>query len=394
VKETLWLAVAALAVVLVGVLRFVVRGGRDLGTPTQRTAYDTLHTANLAAPPLRAGLTRDSAGRAIGALRRVLGTRAAALAGVDGVLAADGVDDLHIDLLTPVMAQVMSSGRARAVAVGELGCEGVATCRLRAGVVVPLEVDGAVVGALAALDETASAGLLRLVGEVARFVSTQVALAELDASRRRAAQAELRFLRAQISPHFVYNALTAIESFVRTDPARARELLVGFADFIRYSFRGQGQFASLAEELRLVDTYLDLERARFGDRLSVTLRVAPEALGVQVPVLILQPLIENAIRHGLEGSDRAGRVQITIQDADSEVLVTVEDDGIGMVPADLRQLLEDRDTETSGVGLRNVDERLRAVYGEAYGLVVETGVGAGTEVSLRVPKSRPGARSS
>ncbi|HVB26845.1 MAG TPA: histidine kinase, partial [Mycobacteriales bacterium] len=372
--------------------RFVVRGGRDLGTPAQRTTYDTLHTANLAAPALRTGLTHDSADRAIGALRRVLGTRAAALADVDGVLAADGLDDEHATLLTPVMVQVLHSGQARAVAASELGCEQGAACRLRAGVVVPLEVDGAVIGTLAALDETAPAGLLRLVGEVARFVSTQLALAELDASRRRAAQAELRFLRAQISPHFVYNALTAIESFVRSDPDRARELLVEFADFIRYSFRGHGQFASMAEELRLVDTYLDLERARFGNRLSVTLRVAPEALGVHLPVLILQPLVENAIRHGLEGTDRPGLVEITIQDEDSVVLITVEDDGAGMEPAGLRQLLEGEATDAPGVGLRNVDERLRAVYGDDYGLVVETAVGAGTKVSLRVPKSRPGGR--
>src|SRR5439155_24690561 len=178
----------------------------------------------------------------------------------------------------------------------------------------------------------------------------------------------LRFLRAQISPHFVYNALTAIESYVRSDSERARELLLGFADFIRYSFRSRGQYATLAEELRLVETYLELERARFGDRLSVTLRVAPEVLHVVVPCLVLQPLVENAVRHGLEHKGGGGRLTIDAVDADAEAVVTVEDDGVGMDPDRLRRQLADRSTG-DGVGLRNVDERLRTVYGPEHGLV-------------------------
>ena len=185
---------------------------------------------------------------------------------------------------------------------------------MRAGVAVPIAVDGALVGALAALGPSADAALMRTAGEVARFVSTQLALAELDASRTRTVQAQLNFLRAQISPHFIYNALTAIESYVRSDPERARDLLVGFAEFIRWTFREHSQYATLAEELRFVDTYLELERARFGDRLAVSLRVAPEVLPVRVPSLVLQPLVENAVRHGLERVNGTARLQISAED--------------------------------------------------------------------------------
>ena len=198
---------------------------------------------------------------------------------------------------------------------------------------------------------------------MAQFVSTQLELAELDRSRQRAVQAELRFLRAQISPHFIYNALTAIESFVRTDPDRARELLVEFADFTRYSFRSHGQFVTMAEELRLVDTYLDLERARFGDRLEVTLRVAPEVLSVMLPSLVLQPMVENAVRHGLEPSARPGHLEITVIDADSDAEVSVEDNGVGADPGQIRRALAGTNDE-DGVGLHNVDERLRTVFGD------------------------------
>ena len=119
---------------------------------------------------------------------------------------------------------------------------------------------------------------MRAAEEVARWVSGQLELAELDASRTRLMEAEVRALRAQISPHFVYNSLTAIASFVRTDPERARELLLEFADFTRYSFRRHGEFTTLAEELRSIERYLVLEMARFGDRLDVKLRIAPEVL--------------------------------------------------------------------------------------------------------------------
>ncbi len=156
-------------------------------------------------------------------------------------------------------------------------------------------------------------GLLRArpacSGSAERWPSSSPPSSSWPSSTARAARAvqfELRFLRAQISPHFIYNALTAIESFVRSDPDRARELLVEFADFIRYSFRSHGQFVTMAEELRLVDTYLDLERARFGDRLEVTLRVAPEVLSVMLPPFVLQPLVENAVHHGLEPSGQTG----------------------------------------------------------------------------------------
>jgi two-component system LytT family sensor kinase len=126
----------------------------------------------------------------------------------------------------------------------------------------------------------------------------------------------------------VYNALTAIESFVRSDPERARDLLVGFAEFIRWSFREHSQYATLAEELRFVDTYLELERARFGDRLAVSLRVAPEVLPVRVPSLVLQPLVENAVRHGLERLTGTARLQISAEDGGHEAIVTVEDHGV------------------------------------------------------------------
>ncbi|WP_043638477.1 sensor histidine kinase [Nonomuraea candida] len=345
---------------------------------TDDATFTTLHTAAMAAPALRAGLDRDSARKAVRHLHALLGTSAVAITSTEAALAWDG--PCTDDVLTYARA-TLAAGRAQVFPGERHGAE-------LGAVVVPLTVDGTVVGALAAFDGQVSAALVRTVTEVGRWVSGQLELAELDSSRRRALEAEMRALRAQISPHFVYNALTTIASFVRTDPKRARELLLDFADFSRYALRRADDFTTLADELTCVDRYLLLERARFGDKLRFSMQVAPEVLPVPVPFLCLQPLVENAIKHGMRGRGGPGEVRVVVRDAGPEAHITVEDDGAGMDPECARRLLdEDPAREGNGIGLANVDLRLRQIYGDGYGLVVETALGAGTKVRLRVPKT-------
>jgi len=384
------LALAALAiVVLVGLAVWSRRRNRrDLGTPADRATFATLHTASLASPPLRAGLTTPSAERAIRHLRTLLGTTAVALTDGQQVLAWDGSGNHHAEQVVELAQATLTSGQTHAY---DVGCSR-ERCQLRGGVIAPLVVEDRVVGTVAALTGSTSASLVRATTEVARWVSGQLELAELDKSRTALMEAEVRALRAQISPHFVYNSLTAIATFVRTDPERARELLVEFADFTRYSFRRHGDFTTLAEELRSIERYLVLEQARFGDRLVVTLRIAPEVLPVQLPFLTVQPLVENAVRHGLEGKAGVGHVSITAMDDRTDALITIEDDGVGEDPMRMRRALAGEAGDDS-VGLANVDERLRTVYGDEYGLVVETAIDAGTKVLVRVPKFAPGVSS-
>ena len=260
---------------------------------------------------------------------------------------------------------------------------------MRTAVVSPLVVDERIVGTLAAFAPYPTAGLALAADETAQWVSGQLELAELDASRTLLMEAEVRALRAQISPHFIYNSLNAIASFVRTDPDRARSLLQEFADFTRYSFRKHGDFTTLAEELRSIERYLLLEQARFGDRLSVKLSIAPEVLPVAVPFLCIQPLVENAVRHGLEAAEGSGTITIQAHDRGQECVIEVEDDGAGEDPEKVRRALAG-DVSIDSIGLGNVDARLRTTYGDEYGLVVETAPGAGTKVTVRVPKFAPG----
>ncbi|WP_406504358.1 sensor histidine kinase [Streptomyces sp. NBC_00212] len=372
--------------------RRAARQGRtsDVGTPVEHATFETLHTASLAAPPLRAGLTSEAARKSARGLRSLLGTDALCLTDRDTILTWDGAGEQHHS--AHVMDQVralLDTGRDKAFA---LSCDDL-DCPLRWAVAVPLTVDHRVLGTLVAYAPRESAVLARAAGEVGRWVSVQLELAELDRSRTRLIEAEIKALRAQISPHFIFNSLAAIASFVRTDPDRARELLLEFADFTRYSFRRHGDFTTLADELHSIDQYLALVRARFGDRLSVTLQVAPEVLPVALPFLCLQPLVENAVKHGIEGAATAGRITISALDAGNEAEVVIEDDGAGMDPEQLRRILRGDGGPSGGIGLLNVDERLRQVYGDAYGLVIETGVGAGMKVTARIPKYRAGVHS-
>ncbi|NED08012.1 sensor histidine kinase [Streptomyces sp. SID6648] len=362
----------------------------DVGTPVEHATFETLHTASLAAPPLRAGLTEESARRAARRLRSLLGTDALCLTDRERVLVWDGTGHHHGKDVMEHLKVLLDNGRDTAF---DSGC-GDLDCPLRWAVAVPLTVENRVLGALVAYAPRESAVLARAAGEVARWVCVQLELAELDRSRTQLIEAEIKALRAQISPHFIFNSLAAIASFVRTDPEQARELLLEFADFTRYSFRRHGEFTTLADELHSIDQYLALVRARFGERLSVTLQVAPEVLPVALPFLCLQPLVENAVKHGLEGAVTRSRITISALDAGSEAEVVIEDDGTGMDPERLRQILRGEGGTSTGIGLLNVDERLRQVYGDDYGLVIETGVGAGMKITLRLPKYRAGVHGS
>ncbi|WP_433675279.1 sensor histidine kinase [Microbacterium gorillae] len=368
---------AALVIVLL-LTRRLARGSRDLGSEEERATYRTLHTARKAAADLRKSGATDLA-RAARHVRTLLGSRAVALVGPDGEIVFDGPAAGLAETARTIADQVAAAGRRQVYSRQRGSSED------GEAVGAPILVDGAVWGAVIAFADPVRAPLVRATGEVAEWFAGQLELGQLDSSRAALAEAELRALRAQISPHFIYNALTAIASYITTDPPRARELVLEFADFTRYSFRRHGEFTTLADELRAIHSYLELERARFGDRLTVRLRIAPETLTTVIPYLAVQPLVENAVKHGLEPGERGGRLTIASEDLGAHTEITVEDDGAGMDPERARALLSG--AESDHVGLRNVDLRLRRLYGD--GIVVETAVGAGTLVRIRVPRSQP-----
>jgi two-component system LytT family sensor kinase len=354
------------------------------GVEATRAALDAA-TATL--PHLRRGLRADTAGKSAGHLRALVRSSAVALCDRERVLAVDGAGGRQVRAGDPVAGLVAEGRDDRVHVEPALPGDG----PLRSAVVAPLVVQDERVGSLVALYADGPGPRLedaRVVDRVGRLVSAQLELSAVAEQEERLARAELRALRAQISPHFVYNALAAVAGYIHSQPEEARELLTEFAEFTRYAFRGERPYVTLADELHYVEKYLRLEQARFGDRLGVRVEVAPEVLSAVVPVLSVQPLVENAVRHGVE---RAGAAQVTIlgRDQGVDVELRVADDGPGFDPARVEDVLGGR---AGGIGLSNVHARLRAAFGEPYGLEVVTGDGAGTTVVMTLPKFRAGVR--
>jgi len=195
-----------------------------------------------------------------------------------------------------------------------------------------------------------------------------------------AAQAELKALRAQINPHFLFNSLNTIASLISTNPPKAEEAVERLADIFRYALAASDrEFVTLRDELDFIDSYLEIEKARFGGRLKVSSDVSPEILGTPIPSLILQPLVENSIKHGFAENGEV-RIEISGYTDGASVKVEIEDEGRG-IPEEIR-----RGIYTNGTGLRNVNERLKKTYGDDYGLEIRGNKPYGTVAMVTIPK--------
>jgi two-component system LytT family sensor kinase len=192
--------------------------------------------------------------------------------------------------------------------------------------------------------------------------------------------ARVEALANQINPHFLFNTLTSISSLIRSKPETARMLIVKLSGLLRRLLRSQEHFVTLREELAAVDEYLDIERVRFGPTLVIDKDIDEDSLDVLVPSMILQPLVENSIKHGLSRKVGQGRILIRSRRQAGHAVIEIADDGVGM-PAERLE-----STETHGIGLRNVNERLRVIYGANYELKIHSVPGQGTSARIEIPE--------
>jgi two-component system, LytTR family, sensor kinase len=374
-----------IAAIVLAVWR-AMRAPSTAGIP-EAAMQAALHAATTTLPHLRKGLTARNAERAVPNLRALTGAAAIALADTRAVLAIDGEGRDQVrpgDLLSRLLER---AGDNRLHIVPRLVSSD-PTCPLRSAVLAPLLAQGKRIGTLIAFYRTVgrpSHHELRVVQEAASLVSAQVELSLVAEQEERVAQAELRALRAQISPHFIYNALAAVAGDIHARPEEARDLLIDFAEFTRYLFRDGRSYVTLGEEIEHVERYLRLEQARFRDSLHVTVDVPAETRGAVVPAMSLQPLVENAVRHGVERRAGLGRVVISARIIGGDVELRVSDDGVGIEPERLEAVLAGAG---GGIGVSNVDARLRATFGERYALRIESDLGEGTTAVMTVPNLR------
>ena len=389
--------------VVVGLIAttLLIRRNKSFGQGQEEATFETLQLANRTLPYLRQGLNRLTAEKTAALIYDYTGAAAVAIATADTTLAFVGSGTPQEGDTLPISfglcKEVMRQGRTRVGQTkNDLGAAYLTPGGLlKAVVATPLKLQKHTVACLCLFYNEQSpltAGKIKIASGLAQLMSTQMELSELDRKTERLAKAELQALQSQISPHFVYNTLNTIASFIRTRPETARELIVQFADFTRRTFKKHGEFSTFAEELEYVHLYLAFEKARFGDRLTAIYRIEPEVLPTVVPVLILQPLVENAVRHGVGKKVGNGKVTITAEDAGEECLITVADDGIGMTPEELADSLKRRTGTQYGVGLNNVNERLKSIYGFDHELQIESRPNEGTRITFRLPKFLPGIK--
>jgi two-component system, LytTR family, sensor kinase len=192
--------------------------------------------------------------------------------------------------------------------------------------------------------------------------------------------ARVEALASQINPHFLFNTLTSISSLIRSNPETARMLIVKLSGLLRRLLRSQEHFVTLREELEAIDEYLDIETVRFGPRLSIEKAIDPASLDIVVPSMLLQPLIENSIKHGLSPKIGEGRITIRSVRENGHAIIDVIDNGVGVGPAHVERV------KAGGIGLRNVNERLRVIYGANYQLQLDSVPGQGTCARIVIPE--------
>jgi two-component system sensor histidine kinase LytS len=347
-----------------------------------------------ALPHLRGGLRPESARYTARLLFERLGLDAAAvISSSDGILGYIGAgSDHHIEglpNLTELTRRTLASGKPYTSSHrSEIGCP-VTDCPITAVTIAPFIVRSHVVGALklyrTGRDMTERDA--RIAVGIANVFSVYLEVAELDNHAARIAQAELEALRAQISPHFLFNTLTTIAALTRVDPIRAHDLIVDFAEYFRETLAQHGEFVTLDDELGTVERYLRFERARFGGALAVALDIAPRTRTTLVPVLCVQPLVENAIVHGVAARNGRGNVTIRAVQAGAGVELSVIDDGVGIASDRLDGLLARGYGTGLGMGLNNVHLRLIGAFGAGSGLRIASTPGAGTTVAFYVPSA-------
>lgn len=401
VKPALWLVIAVLllasAVATFLAVEYIQKHKVIKIKLDEHPIDPTLQIANETLPYLRRGLNEETAYKTAEIILKLSDVSAVAITDRERVLAYIGECSDHHKAGGPIITHATK----QAVETGELiiikDKKGLQcpekNCTLQSAAIAPLICQGEVAGTVK-LYQTSQGDLqpsvVKLALAVAQLLGLQMELAELDRQAQLVTKAELDALHAQINPHFLFNTLNTIITYTRTDPDTARKLLIRLASFFRQTLKRHGHFNTLREEIEYVNTYLILEKARFREKLRIQRNIDPALLDFKVPVLTLQPLVENAVKHGIQPKMSPGTVQISANLVDGEMIFIIKDDGVGIDGERLPKILLPGFGSGNGVGLSNVNERLKSLYGEEYGLKIESQTDQGTKVYVRIPLNEEG----
>ncbi len=338
---------------------------------------------------LHGGLDETTAKRACDVLLPLASASSAAIYGKDGLLGISGCADVWEEFGDPVPTSEAEAGfecGAKFMVCSETTENVAFPTRLKACIVSPLTVQDQLVGMLKLYyPRHSDIGEYQqvLAAGFAVLISNQLGLAELDIKTELATKMELRALQAQINPHFLFNTINTIASFIRTDPRQARVLLREFAIFYRKILEGSQDLITIDLELTQTMRYLGFERARFGsERIQLTSYVEPGLDDLQVPAFIVQPIVENAVGHAMRPDGEPLHIDISVRRSGGDVVISVADDGVGMESTKTATAVKKGSSPGAGIALKNVDDRLRSCFGEGSGIHIESELDVGTTVYL------------
>ncbi len=348
----------------------------------------TLNIATKTLPYLRMGFNTETSKEAARIIYEMTSLAAVSITDENKILAYVGTGSENIIPgemdISSITRNVIETGKYKVTKkVKEI--EYRTKTELSSGVIVPLKERDKVVGTLKVF-RNGKRGItdhdVQLVLGLARLFSMQIELGMVEYQRKLVAKAELKALQAQINPHFLFNALNTIASFIRTNPDSARNLIFNLCDYIRQNMQISQDEIMLTKEIAHIKAYLAIERARFGDKIDVIFDI-DDKLDFKVPPLILQPIVENSVKHGMKGMNDGIKIRISVEAIEDYYNLLVEDNGIGIDKKIIEAIK--RDENGQSIGLVNVDKRLKGKYGSNYGLDIVSKKGKGTMISIRIP---------
>ena len=381
---------------LVQMLCMVVRNRERRASIQARKA---MTIANRTVSHLREGLNEASAQATAHIIHDETQVSAVAITDDRQLLAFVGAGaELHTvgqKICTRVTRRVLETGEANFVRGETAVGENVPHSLFKSAIVVPLKKSEHIIGTLKFYgDKKHSLNPIdfEIAVGLAELFSTQLELEEIQNKAQLLARAEIKRLQAQINPHFLFNSLNTIASFCRSNSHRARQLLLELSTYLRRNIQDKREYIPLRDELEQIKSYLAIEHARFGDRIRFEMTIEPLTEEWLVPPLIVQPLVENAVKHGLSGKEEGGKIWVHATRSNGDLQIRVKDDGMGMPPGVIDKVFaleEPMRVKTSGLGLWNVNQRLEHIYGPSYRMQISSEQHRGTMVTLRLPFIQP-----
>lgn len=359
-----------------------------------RSAVQAMRIIRSADQVLKNGLTDESAALLAKIIYQEFAPAAVSVTSPTKVLAYIGAgSDHHIkgSLIQTVTSKKVCRLHQPVVARTreELGCPNPA-CPLTGVIEAPLIVGEKFLGSIKLFKDNKQAILpyeIEFMEGIARFLSAQLANHQAEQQQKLLHEAEYRILKAQVNPHFLFNTLATIHALIRNDSEAARRLTRDLSHLLRRTLSSEREMVPLEEEMETVHKYVRIEQARFGSRLSMEVRIPDPLYSQIVPVFTVQPLVENAIKHGLTPRREGGLVQIAAWEKGKKFYIRVTDDGIGMDARSPHSGAEDEFLfhEGPGIGLGNIQNRLKHIYGDQAGLIIESEQDKGTRITVFMP---------